>query len=116
MRKSSSFVLRPLLESIQKWKKLKLSRAGMQIPLPPTYVKLNISIHFQLSKAEKTNERRDRQLRDMGNKLDLAQQERDAASTKATQLMDQLEFTNAEFDKTKQSLNSTSKELRVRKL
>ncbi|CAH2240416.1 jg16781 [Pararge aegeria aegeria] len=70
------------------------------------------NLNEKLSKAEKTIERRDRQLREMGNKLDLAQQERDAASTKATQLREQLDFTNADFEKTKQTLINTSKELK----
>ncbi|CAF4921080.1 unnamed protein product [Pieris macdunnoughi] len=66
----------------------------------------------KLSKAEKTINRRDKQLKDMTRKLELAQQEQEAASNKAAQLREQLDFTNAEFDKTKQILTNTAKELK----
>ncbi|XP_053619335.1 cilia- and flagella-associated protein 58-like isoform X1 [Plodia interpunctella] len=69
-------------------------------------------LNDKLSKAEKTIDRRDRQLRDMGNKLDTARQEQEAALTKAATLRDQLDNTNAQFDKTKQALTNTSRELR----
>ncbi|XP_072932969.1 cilia- and flagella-associated protein 58-like [Epargyreus clarus] len=69
-------------------------------------------LNDKLTKAEKTMDRRDRQLKDMGHKLEVAQQEQEAASSKATQLREQLDLTNAEFDKTKQSLVHTSKELK----
>ncbi|XP_047539551.1 cilia- and flagella-associated protein 58-like [Vanessa atalanta] len=70
------------------------------------------SLNDKLSKAEKTIERRDRQLRDMGNKLEVAQEEQEAALLKAAQLRQQLDVTNAEFDKAKQNLTNTTKELK----
>ncbi|CAG4970755.1 unnamed protein product [Colias eurytheme] len=70
------------------------------------------SLKDKLTKAEKTIDRRDRQLKDINHKLDVAQQEQEAASNKAAQLREQLDFTNAEFDKTKQALTNTSKELK----
>nr|XP_032523676.1 cilia- and flagella-associated protein 58-like [Danaus plexippus plexippus] len=70
------------------------------------------SLNDKLSRTEKFLERRDKQLKDMGMKLEQAQLEQEAASTKAAQLRDQLDNTNAEFDKTKQTLINTSKELK----
>ncbi|XP_052752847.1 cilia- and flagella-associated protein 58-like [Galleria mellonella] len=66
----------------------------------------------KLTKAEKTIERRDKQLRDIGQKLETAQQEQETASAKAAQYKEQLETTNIEFDKTKQNLHNTAKELK----
>lgn len=50
----------------------------------------------------------------MGSKLETAQQEKESAVTRATQLREQLDSTNAEFDKTKLTLTNTTKELKVR--
>lgn len=50
----------------------------------------------------------------MGSKLETAQQEKESAVTRATQLREQLDTTNAEFDKAKLTLTNTTKELKVR--
>lgn len=66
-----------------------------------------------MGKAEKGIERRDKQLKDMGNRLDVAVQEQESATAKAKALREQLDATNALFDQTKQKLQSASKELKV---
>ncbi|CAG9569510.1 unnamed protein product [Danaus chrysippus] len=70
------------------------------------------SLNDKLSRTEKFLERRDRQLKDMGMRLEQAQLDQEAASNKAAQLREQLDNTNSEFDKTKQTLVNTTKELK----
>ncbi|KAL0811267.1 hypothetical protein ABMA28_009685 [Loxostege sticticalis] len=66
----------------------------------------------KLTKAEKTIDRRDRQLKDMTNKLETARAEEEAALAKATQFRETLEATNIQFEKTKKALHNTAKELK----
>ncbi|CAH2059586.1 unnamed protein product, partial [Iphiclides podalirius] len=70
------------------------------------------SLQDKLGKAEKGMERRDKQLRDMGNKLEAAVQEQESATAKAKALREQLDANNALFEETKKKLNSASKELK----
>ncbi|KAJ0170912.1 hypothetical protein K1T71_013684 [Dendrolimus kikuchii] len=70
------------------------------------------SLNEKLTKAEKTIERRDRQLRDMTTKLEKAKAEEEAALTKAASLRETLDLTNINFEKTKTALVNTSKELK----
>ncbi|XP_050681914.1 cilia- and flagella-associated protein 58-like [Leptidea sinapis] len=66
----------------------------------------------KVTKAEKTIARREKQIKDLTHKLGVAQQEREAATSRAARLREQLDTTNAEFDNTKQTLTNTSKELK----
>lgn len=68
----------------------------------------------KLTKAERTIDRRDRQLKDMTHRLETAKAEEEAALTKAAQLRETLDLTNINFDKTKQALQNTTKELKVK--
>ncbi|XP_073963591.1 cilia- and flagella-associated protein 58-like [Choristoneura fumiferana] len=70
------------------------------------------NLQDQLCKAERTIERRDRQLKDMTLKLETATAEKDAANARSAQLRDTLDATNASFDQTKQTLFNTTKELK----
>ncbi|CAK1594342.1 unnamed protein product [Parnassius mnemosyne] len=70
------------------------------------------NLNDKLSKAEKSIERREKQLKDMGHKLDIAQQEQEAACARAASLKEQLDATNSQLDATKQKLQNTSKELK----
>ncbi|XP_063834480.1 cilia- and flagella-associated protein 58-like [Ostrinia nubilalis] len=70
------------------------------------------NLNDKLTKAEKTIDRRDRQLKDMTNKLETARAEEEAALAKAAQFRETLELTNINFEKTKQALHNTTKELK----
>ncbi|XP_063369056.1 cilia- and flagella-associated protein 58-like [Cydia amplana] len=70
------------------------------------------NLNETLSKSEHTIERRDRQLKDMQNKLHAAQAEQEAALAKASHFREILENTNIEFAKAKENLTNTSKDLK----
>ncbi|XP_063389253.1 cilia- and flagella-associated protein 58-like [Cydia fagiglandana] len=70
------------------------------------------NLNDTLSKAEHTIERRDRQLKDMQEKLHAAQAEEEAALAKAAHFRLLLEHTNAEFAKAKDNLTNTTRDLK----
>ncbi|XP_013165502.1 PREDICTED: cilia- and flagella-associated protein 58-like isoform X1 [Papilio xuthus] len=70
------------------------------------------NLNDKLSRAEKGIERREKQLNSMGNRLELAQREQEEATARAATLREHLDNANIKLEQTKQTLISTTKELK----
>ncbi|KAJ2940036.1 hypothetical protein O0L34_g14069 [Tuta absoluta] len=66
----------------------------------------------RITKMERILDRRDKQLKELTTKLETAKAEQEAASARATQFRHSLEAQNQDYEKNKQQLHNTTKELK----
>lgn len=73
---------------------------------------INISV-LQLSKTEKTVERREKQIKNLTSQLEQSRQEQEAAIIKANQFRTAIDNMKMDFEENKKDLVNTTKELKV---